>query len=584
MNRGNSLRRPDVAPLSREEAQWQDLRELLIGPEKRKLAQVLERLDDAVRRAEELSESLPDAITIGATRDQRISRALQPTIDEALKRSARKNPKAIADAIFPALGPAIRKAISAALMGMIQSLNLLLNQSFSFRGLKWRIESIRTRKSFAEVVLLHTLVFRVEQIFLIHRQSGILLQHVEAEHHVGKDPDLVSGMLTAIQEFVKDSFDSQTGEMLDTLRMDGDHSVWIEQGPQAVLAAVIRGIPPLELRDRFRELLDHVQRLYGAKLEDFQGQTKAFAMIRPDLEDALIYQVREHPMRLSPLLWLLLAAGITLGGWWSWHTFNAHRQWMAMLAQLRSQRGIVVTMAEKKGGRYFISGLKDPLAADVETIIGASRLDPQRIQTRWQPYYALDEMTVLQRTRLLLEPPSAVNLKIADGRLQVTGEASHRWVTQFRRRAGSIPGIQSVDDAGLRDIELQALRSAVVDLQRRTIFFKHGQFRIDQGQKEGLSAVLKILARIQELDRSMGISTRIAIVGQTDPSGRLAHNLQLSEKRAQVVMNYLIQNHIEPANLHPVGAPAPASAIESRQMAANDLFRNVTFNAWIGAE
>jgi len=106
--------------------------------------------------------------------------------------------------------------------------------------LKWRLEAIRTKRSFAEVVLLHTLVYRVEEIFLIHTQSGILLQHVGAEANHGKDPDLVSGMLTAIQEFVKDSFNSQTGEMLDTLRMDGDHSVWIEQGPHAMLAAVIR--------------------------------------------------------------------------------------------------------------------------------------------------------------------------------------------------------------------------------------------------------------------------------------------------------------------------------------------------------
>jgi OOP family OmpA-OmpF porin len=551
MKRGPSERIPDKDAPSRDATQWQDLRELLIGPEQHQLAQVLERLNDPVRRAEELSQSLPDAITIGTSRDNRISMALQPTIDTALKRSAARNPKAIADAIFPALGPAIRKAISAALMGMIQSLNQLLNQSFSLRGVKWRLEAIRSKRSFAEVVLLHTLVYRVEQIFLIHRKSGILLQHVGGGHNDGKDPDLVSGMLTAIQEFVKDSFDSATGEMLDSLRMDGDHSVWIEQGPHAILAAVIRGIPPLELRTRFSRLLDHIHRLYGVKLEDFRGQTSVFAMIRSDLEDALIYKEHEHPARLS---------------------------------RLREQRGIVVTMAEKRGGRYVIAGLKDPLAGGVDAIIRASHLKPSQIQTRWQPYYALDETTVMQRARLILSPPPTVKLAVDAGTLKATGNATHRWIERFRRHAVTIPGIQALDEAGLTDSDMRALSSASADLHQQVIAFKLGQWRIDDAQVKSLTAALKILARIQGLNRSMGIFTKITIIGKTDPTGRRAFNQQLSEYRAWAVMNYMIQHRIDPSRLQAVGAPVPAAKTESQPPFANAAFRTVTFNAPVGTE
>jgi hypothetical protein len=268
MQRSGSHRPQGEHPEGRDLTGYQELRELLTGPEQRQLAEILKRLNDPVRRAEELGQALPDAIAMATARDNRIARALQPTIDTALKVSAHKNPKAIADAIFPALGPAIRKAISAALAGMVQSFNHILNQSLSWQGLKWRLEALRTRKSFAEVALLHTLVYRVEQIFLIHRHSGLLLQHAVAENIASKDPDLVSGMLTAIQDFVKDSFDTKTGEMLDTLRMDGDHSVWIEHGPEAVLAAVIRGMPPVELRSRFRDLLERLHQLYGDRLDN----------------------------------------------------------------------------------------------------------------------------------------------------------------------------------------------------------------------------------------------------------------------------------------------------------------------------
>ena len=63
---------------------------------------------------------------------------------------------------------------------MLESLNTTLEHSLSWRSLRWRLDARRTGKSFAEIVLLNTLVYRVEQVFLIHRPSGLLLQHLTA--------------------------------------------------------------------------------------------------------------------------------------------------------------------------------------------------------------------------------------------------------------------------------------------------------------------------------------------------------------------------------------------------------------------
>ena len=115
-SRGSYDPRDHRPPGHAEGSQWLELRDLLTGPEQRQLAQILKRLNDPIRRAHEISKALPDAISLGVSRDSRIARALQPTIDTALKSSVHKNPKVIADAIFPALGPAIRKAISATLV------------------------------------------------------------------------------------------------------------------------------------------------------------------------------------------------------------------------------------------------------------------------------------------------------------------------------------------------------------------------------------------------------------------------------------------------------------------------------------
>jgi len=584
MQSSGSQRSQDKHPQDRDLNRYQELRELLSGPEQRLLAEILKRLNDPVKRAEELGQVLPDAITVGTARDNRIARALQPTIDTALKASAQKNPKAIADAIFPALGPAIRKAISAALTGMVQSLNHMLNQSLSWQGLKWRLEAFRARKPFAEVMLLHTLVYRVEQIFLIHRPSGLLLQHVVAENIDSKDPDLISGMLTAIQDFAKDSFDSKSGEMLDTLRMDGDHSVWIEHGTDVLLAAVIRGMPPVELRSRFRDLLDQMQRLFSGTLDNFDGQTSAFAMIKPDLQDALTFQVRQERRSFSVMFGLLLAAGICLGALWGFHIYNAHRHWQSLVSQLRSERGIILTTARKINGRYYISGLRDPLARQVDEIISLSGMDPNRILSRWDPFYALDETTVIQRARFILQPPPTVELMLANGALSAQGSAPHNWVERFRNQAGAIPGILGYDDAGLIDSDMSRLRAATAALERQRIYFELGRAQIDESQRTVLAETLKFLERIQSLQASMGVVVRIAVIGQTDPSGRQAFNLQLSQQRAQAVLSYLIQNDIDPANVHPVGTTAQGFETGSALTQKPQAYRSVIFKTFIGIE
>jgi hypothetical protein len=568
----------------REANRYEELRELLAGPERRRIDEIARQLNDPVRRAEELSKHLPDAVALGASRDNRLARALQPTIDSALKASVAKNPKAVADAIFPVLGPAIRKAISAALAGMIQSLNHILNQSLSWQGLGWRLQALRTRKSFAEIALLHTLIYRVEQIFLIHRGSGILLQHVVAESTDIKDPDLVSGMLTAIQDFVKDSFDAETGEMLDTLRMDGNHSIWIEHGTDAILAAVIRGLPPVELRSRFRELLEEVHRRCTDALGNFNGQTGYFAIIKQDLEDALTFQVRLRRNVSSPLLWMLAASLIGLGVWGGWRAYDHHRHWMALVERLQSEQGIFLTTAGKTRGGYFISGFRDPLAEDIEKIISDCGLTPDSIRSRWQPFFALDPAIVIKRATLILHPPPDVELSLSNGALKVRGIASHGWIMRFREQSSAIPGIQGYDATGLIDRELSELRAATTALEKHRIYFSPGSARLDESQTAEMDRLLATLEKIQSLYKSMARTVRIAVIGQTDPAGRWAFNLELSRKRAQAVMSWLIHHQIDPTNMHAEGSTFQTVPVDSALVKDPRRYRSVIFKAFIGVE
>src|SRR5688572_13021139 len=186
-------------------ARFTELRTLLVGPEQRQLRALQTRVEDPAAQARDVSRVLARAVEL-RNNDPHLKRALAPTIEETISASVKRNPRPLADALFPIIGPAIRKAVAATLSSMLESLNTTLEHSLSLRSLQWRLDARRTGRSFAEIVLLNTLVYRVEQALLIHRPSGLLLQHITAPGTSAHDADMVSGMLTAIRAFVGDSF------------------------------------------------------------------------------------------------------------------------------------------------------------------------------------------------------------------------------------------------------------------------------------------------------------------------------------------------------------------------------------------
>ncbi len=297
-------------------ASFTELRTLLVGPEQRQLRALQTRLEDPAAQARDVGRVLAAAVEL-RTNDPHLKRALAPTIEDTISASVRRNPRPLADALFPIIGPAIRKAIATTLSGMLESLNTTLEHSLSWRSLQWRLDARRTGKSFAEIVLLNTLVYRVEQIFLIHRPSGLLLQHVTAPGVPVQDPDLVSGMLTAIRDFVGDSFKVADDEGLQTLKV-GELSVWVEQGPHALLALVVRGTAPPALTATMQQTLESVHAQYSDLLEPFDGNAARFEGARSLLEVCFLqqYRGRTRRARLSPALQALtLLMLIALGTW-----------------------------------------------------------------------------------------------------------------------------------------------------------------------------------------------------------------------------------------------------------------------------
>lgn len=121
-----------------------ELRDLLVGPEQRQICLLQARLDNLRLRPEDVSAVLPEAIHLRTEQYTLLSTAIRGTVEEAMQASVRANPRILLDVLFPLIGPAIRKAIARALRSMLESFNRNLDVSISLRGVKWRMEAVRT--------------------------------------------------------------------------------------------------------------------------------------------------------------------------------------------------------------------------------------------------------------------------------------------------------------------------------------------------------------------------------------------------------------------------------------------------------
>ncbi len=435
------------------EAAMQELRKLLFEQESARIDKLEELLSNQELHAQEIAKILAEAVQIRSRSDNKLGQALTPAVEEALKTSIARNPQPLSDALFPVMGPAIRKAIQSSIATMLQSMNQTLEHSFSVQGLRWRLDAIRTGKSFAEVVLLNTLNYRVEQIFLIHKETGLLLKHVALDPSHHEDADVVSSMLTAVQDFIHDSFSNSENQGIESLRM-GDLQVLIEQGPDIVLALVCRGHPPLALRETMQTTIEDIQHEFHESLQNFEGDTQAFEAADLNLSPLLVaeYQTKENkssPMKPLFILGLIVVSFIAWKFWDYQQQADIEAQWQSYVQQLRDEPGILITQFQHPNDKYIITGLRDPLSHDPLQILEKANLPSQQLELTLQPYLSLESPFVLQRASQMLNPPQSILLALQGETLLLSGMAPKAWVTQAVNKAPFIAGISDVDTSGI---------------------------------------------------------------------------------------------------------------------------------------
>lgn len=359
----------------------------MLGEQRQHIREVREHVLDRTRRVEDIAEVLPRALQ-ETERQHRalLEHVLKDPVSSALRRSIQENPQAVSDLLFPIILPAVRKSVEEALKNFLDKIDAVLANAFSGNALRWRWEALTSGVPYREVVLRNAFVYQTEQVFLIDRQSGLLIDHVFRRNAPNVDEDAVAGMLTAIQHFFNDSFSETANEALDKISF-GNRSIFLLHGARASLALLVFGSPTGEYLERQRQLLG---RLHEMGVPDPASRAHIPpALVQDMLGEALdqdLYAEVPGAGRSRVSSWIVGAMiGATAAGLF---IHFVPRQWEAMQIEQLAERidreqdwGVVRTKPDGEGG-WVLTLVHEPPPEVLRRYIEASGIHPSRLKVR----------------------------------------------------------------------------------------------------------------------------------------------------------------------------------------------------------
>jgi regulation of enolase protein 1 (concanavalin A-like superfamily) len=148
--------------------------------------------------------------------------------------------------------------------------------------------------------------FVVQDMMLIHN-DGFLINRL-AHHAEGEiDQDIMSGMLTAVLNFVEDSM----GSSADSLKTFGfkEYQVLVSRGQKVFAAVVFKGDLPGDIDKPMKEFIDTVERVYKKKLANWTGDIETdFAGVEVLIQGFVKENSKGHKAGSGEGIWRKMAA------------------------------------------------------------------------------------------------------------------------------------------------------------------------------------------------------------------------------------------------------------------------------------
>ncbi len=220
---------------SQEEMMLLLIRNIILKEDRKDIAYIKAALQDADKMGELVSPIIAYHLELLKKKfPETYKREVERIVEVKMKESQDE----LLDVIYPVMGKMIRKFVNLQIQTLRESMEERVNSIFSFKGLisGFRSKVLGVKES--DMMLGGLGSGSIEEVYLIERDSGILLGHYSRSQTI--DRDVVAGMLTAIKSFVEDAF-TKEGEDLEMIEY-GTYKIFIQSFHSYYIPIVLNGV------------------------------------------------------------------------------------------------------------------------------------------------------------------------------------------------------------------------------------------------------------------------------------------------------------------------------------------------------
>lgn len=408
------------------------LKSLLLKEELEILDKLEKKILSEDQFTQEVSQILVGAIQRSQLKDKSFEKVLSKPIKKGMTKAFSENQQSIIDSMLPIMGQLIRKTVTNSIKQFVSDINRTLELKLSFKSIKWRWQAKKAGITYAEMIFKKTISYKVQELFVIHRKSGILIHHV-GDNATLLDNNAISGMLTVIQDFISDSIKTSDNDLFSATI--GEAGYLIAQGPKAYLATVVKGDTSERLKQKSQELIENIHSDFSSLLSD-ESRYQNDEDFEEYLSNHLISKsISTKQKKVNWVPWLVIIMLLVFGiYYWSNYRYQ-QRQNIIKIAQ--STHGFVLQNVERDNEQFIVSGLLDPMA-------DTSQLKIPSIVLKTQPFISLDQEIIQKRVSLVSEKFNDITIETTNNSATVSGSLNYDYSVELLQQLNNVIGIDTV--------------------------------------------------------------------------------------------------------------------------------------------
>ncbi|MEX0274990.1 MAG: cell envelope biogenesis protein OmpA [Flavobacteriaceae bacterium] len=235
-----------------EQDRLETLRDILFMDDRayvEKISERIELLEETINERKNLGPKVDPLIDEKLNEFVKsIPNELGPTITASLKEQIRTQRDEVVDALYPIMGKMIKKYVAQEIKVLTEKID---NQFSFFNHWKLKFKAMFKGAKEKELILSEIATAKIEQVFLIEKDSGILTASYSKTKTI--DEEMISGMLTAIKSFVEDAFNKRD-QNLESIEYEL-YEIHLQSFVSYYIAVVVSGNFSLKSKDKLQDII-----------------------------------------------------------------------------------------------------------------------------------------------------------------------------------------------------------------------------------------------------------------------------------------------------------------------------------------